>query len=333
LIKVKDRGYGESLNAALTLSMIRALSIVYLACILSSCNLARMHDRASTNRLLRQDYRERTFTDDAGPHHVWSRDTGKEKILLIHGYTGTGAKQWSRTAKLLRSERDAILPDLLCHGSSTANWGFEAGGNIDAQVAHILLLLDSLHVISPIDVVGSSYGGGVAARLAELHPDRVKVLVINDGLVSDYTAAIADSVAQNVGAPNMLAVMGDSGPKGLRYGVELALYKDPPIPGFILKQIHRENVAPYRAAQVTLIEDLMANEAYFATKTYDWKMPVYLIWGDRDELIPNTTGRAILTRNGLPVDHWTTIPRTGHVPNLERPKAFVDVLRDCLKAR
>ena len=127
--------------------------------------------------------------------------------------------------------------------------------------------------------------------------------------------------------------MGDSGPKGLRYGVELALYKDPPIPGFILKQIHRENVAPYRAAQVTLIEDLMANEAYFATKTYDWKMPVYLIWGDRDELIPNTTGRAILTRNGLPVDHWTTIPRTGHVPNLERPKAFVDVLRDCLKAR
>ncbi|MCC6910871.1 MAG: hypothetical protein IT224_02470, partial [Flavobacteriales bacterium] len=92
MIKVKDSGYGESLNADLTLSMIRALSIVYLACILSSCNLARMHDRASTNRLLRQDYRERTFTDDDGPHHVWSRDTGTEKILLIQGYTGTGAK-------------------------------------------------------------------------------------------------------------------------------------------------------------------------------------------------------------------------------------------------
>lgn len=317
------------MEAALPLCMFQRLAPL-LALLLFSCNVARMQQRSSANRLIRADYSAHTFTDDHGAHHAWARDTGKKKILLIHGYTGTGAQQWSKTTKFLSDDYDAILPDLLCHGKSTPDWGFAPGGNIDAQVAHVVLLLDSLDVKGPIDVVGSSYGGGVAARLAELHPDRVKKLVIYDGLVSDYTAAVADSVARSVGAPGMLAIMGTPEVKDLRYGIKLALYHNPPIPGFILHQIYEANVKPFRPAQVTLIKDLMDNEPLFATKAFDWKMPVYLIWGERDELIPNTTGMAILRRNNLPESHWRTIPRTGHVANLERPKAFDEVLRKFL---
>ncbi len=119
-------------------------------------------------------------------------------------------------------------------------------------------------------------------------------------------------------------------PKDLRFGIRLSLYKDPPLPGFILKQIYREFAEPYRAAQITLIKDLMAHEARFVHKRYDWKMPVYLIWGERDELIPNATGRAVLARNELPEDHWIVIPKTGHVANIEKPKEFDRVLREIL---
>ncbi|MBK9176592.1 MAG: alpha/beta fold hydrolase [Flavobacteriales bacterium] len=90
---------------------------------------------------------------------------------------------------MLRKDYDRILPDLLSHGLST-KWDTAHGGrSIDDQVAHVILLLDSLGVKDPIPVVGNSYGGGVAARLAELHPERIKHLVIYDGLVSDYSAA------------------------------------------------------------------------------------------------------------------------------------------------
>lgn len=303
-----------------------------VAGLLGSCNVARMHVRQCDQRLERQGYAPHTFESERGDHHVWARDSGKPKILLIHGYTGTGAQQWSRSAKLLGDERDAIIPDLLCHGKSTKDWGNAPGGNIDAQVDHIVLLLDSLQVTAPIEVVGSSYGGGVAARFAERYPGRVKKLVIYDGLVSDYTGEMADSIARAAGAPSMLAIMASPGINDLRYGVRLSLYRDPPLPGFILRQVYELSVKEQRPAQGTLIKDLLSNESLFAAKQYDWKMPVYLIWGERDELIPNATGRAVMRRNNIPEAHWSTIPRTGHVANLERPKAFNKELLRVLNA-
>lgn len=307
--------------------------LLLLAMMLVSCNVARTFERISTKRLEREGYTSHIYTDQRGAHHVWARESAKEKIILLHGYTGTAAQQWSKTTRLLGDDYDVILPDLLCHGKSTKDWGHEPGGNIDAQVAHVVLLLDSLQIEGPVNLVGNSYGGGVAARFAELHPGRVKKLVIYDGLLSDYSAAMADSIARSVGAPSMLAIMGTPGVKDLRYGIQLALYRNPPVPGFALRQIYEANVAPFRPAQVTLIKDLMEHEPLFATKKYEWTMPVYLIWGERDELIPNATGRAILNRNDLPEDHWTTIPRTGHVANLERPKAFDKALRKILETQ
>lgn len=313
--------------------LVRSIVAVQVAVALGatgSCNLARQHARTCDRMLERNGYSSRSFVDPAGAHFTWARDSGREKVLLLHGYTGTGALQWSNTARLLGDDYDAILPDLLCHGRS-AKWDTTAPGtSMDAQVAHVVLILDSLGVNAPIPVVGNSYGGGVAARLAELHPDRVKTLVIYDGLVSDYSAALADSIARSVGSPGMLAIMRTPTPKDLRYGIRLSLYRDPPLPGFLLEQIYREFAEPYRPAQITLIKDLMAHEDRYVHKRYAWSMPVYLIWGERDELIPNSTGRAVLQRNDLPEDHWMTIPRTGHVANIERPKAFDAALRAIL---
>lgn len=311
---------------------VNGFFILFMVIGFSSCNLARMHGRKCENRLERKGYEARSITTPAGPRFAWHRDTGKPKLLLLHGYTGTGALQWSKTAKLLRKDFDCILPDLLSHGRSLKWDTAHAGLSIEDQVAHVLRLLDGLGVKEPIAVVGNSYGGGVAARLAELHPERVNHLVIYDGLVSDYSAQLADSIARAHGAPSMLAVMRTPTAKDLRFGIKLSLYRDPPLPGFILRQIYREFAEPYRAAQITLLKDLLAHEAELIHKRYDWKMPVHLIWGERDELIPNAVGRAVLARNGLAEDRWIVIPRTGHVANIERPKEFVRVLSGLLVA-
>ncbi len=304
-----------------------------------------MHGRAADNRLKRNGYTEAVLkasalTSDAaalpsaveppGQRFAWRRETGKPKLLLLHGYTGTSALQWSKTANLLRQGFDCIMPDLLSHGRSLKWDTANAGQSIDDQVAHVIAILEGIGAKGPMAVVGSSYGGGVAARLAELHPERVSHLVIYDGLVSDYSAALADSIARAHGAPSMLAVMRTPTAKDLRFGIKLSLYRDPPLPGFLLNQIYREFAEPYRAAQITLLKDLMAHEERFIHKRYAWKMPVHLIWGERDELIPNAVGRAVLHRNGLPEESWVVIPRTGHVANIERPREFAQVLKRIL---
>ncbi len=309
---------------------ITASFVVCLLVVLPSCNLARMHARKCENHLERNCYQAISAGTETEPRFAWHRDTGKEKLLLLHGYSGTGSLQWSRTVRLLRDDYDCIVPDLLSHGRS-AKWDTTHHGlSLDDQAAHVIAILDSLGIRQPIAVVGNSYGGGVAARLAERYPQRVKKLVIYDGLVSDYSRELADSIARAHGAPGMLAVMRTPSAKDLRFGIRLSLYRDPPLPGFVLKQIYREFAEPYRPAQITLLQDLMAHEADLVGKRYDWRMPVYLIWGERDELIPNSTGLAILHRNGLPDDHWYVIPRTGHVANVERPKEFVRVLEEIL---
>lgn len=308
---------------------MNAMVVLFL---LSGCNIARMHVRHCESRLHRNGYQAHTITGAQRTHFTWYRDTGKEKVLLLHGYSGTGALQWHRTAQLLGDRYDCILPDLLSHGQS-APWDTTRHGRSMAdQVAHVILILDSLGITGPINVVGNSYGGGVAAELAESHPTRVERLVIYDGLLSDYSKAMADSIARSVGSDGMFPIMRSNTVKEMRRGIRLSLYRDPPLPGFLLKGMHKELVLPYRPAQMTLLSDLMAYEERYLTRSYTWPMPVYMIWGERDELLPNSMGRAILRRNNLPESHWHTIPRTGHVPNLERPKAFDRLLREVLTA-
>lgn len=318
-----------------TFTAMRSFALLFGVLVFAtSCNVARMQVRKSAHRLEKEGYAARSFQAADGAHFVWARETGKEKIMLLHGYNGTGQLQWSRNAQLLSKDHDVIMPDLLCHGRSTTHWRPDTttfpGTSMEAQVAHVIGLLDSLGVNTPITVVGNSYGGGVAAWLAHLHPERVKKLVIYDGLVSDYTKAMADSIARSVGAPGMLAVMSTPTPADLRVGLKLALYRQPPVPGFILRQIYETNVRPFRPAQITLIKDLMENEQKFTTAQFTWPMPVYLIWGERDRLIPNSVGHAVMERNGIAPEHWTVIPKTGHVANLERPRAFDKALRAIL---
>ena len=310
--------------------MFRSRSILLLLAIVllnGACNVARIHSRVCEKRLVRNGFEQYVFVDSTGPHAVWSNGAGNDEVLLLHGYSGTGKLQWSRTAALLAADHHVIIPDLLCHGKSTTTW---YGGNMDAQVAHVALLLDSLHISAPVTVVGNSYGGGVAAYLAEEHPQRVKKLVVYDGLLSDYSKHMADSLAVTVGAADIMDVLGNTTYKALRYGIKLSLYRNPPLPGCVLKQIYKVDIAPYRPAQVTLLNDLMSHEERYVDKQFNWPMPVYFIWGERDELIPNSVCHKVMLRNNIPDDHLTIVPRTGHVANLERPKEFDRVLRQIL---
>jgi pimeloyl-ACP methyl ester carboxylesterase len=75
------------------------------------------------------------------------------------------------------------------------------------------------------------------------------------------------------------------------------------------------------------LDDLVLNEAIYGSKQFNWTMPAYFIWGERDDLIPNSVGLTMMARNGVAMDHWYIVPKTGHVPCLEHPKGFAGVLR------
>ncbi len=105
-------------------------------------------------------------------------DTGAGfPVLLIHG-SGPGVSAWANwrlTIPALAAQRRVIAPDMVGFGFSERP--ADVRYNLDTWVAQAIGLLDALQ-IECADLVGNSFGGGLALALAIRHPARVRRLVL-----------------------------------------------------------------------------------------------------------------------------------------------------------
>ena len=98
-------------------------------------------------------------------------------VLLIHG-SGPGVSAWAnwRLVMPALAERVRVIaPDMAGFGYSERPDGFAYG--MDAWVEQAVGLLNALG-IARADLVGNSFGGGLAQALAIRHPERVRRLVL-----------------------------------------------------------------------------------------------------------------------------------------------------------
>jgi pimeloyl-ACP methyl ester carboxylesterase len=295
--------------------------------VLISCNVVRMQTKRTNKAFQNAGLVEHSFKGPDGPMHVWASPfTGKPRLMLVHGITSS-AGMWAVNVRSLSATYDLILPDLIGHGGSTDHW---AGNSVDAQVAHLAALLDSLGDPQAMYVTGTSYGGAISANFAEQRPDLVRALVIADGPANTYTKAVADSAARALGAKDILDFFDPADAAGVQRGMDAILYKPRKLPGFALRQLHEAGAA-HRPVYLGLLKDLIQREDQYAEHPYQWTMPVYVFWGEGDRLIPPSVGRGIMAVNRLPADHLVMIPEAGHAANLEQPDLFEADLRRVLQ--
>lgn len=98
---------------------------------------------------------------------------GAPAVLLHSG--GLSSRQWGRLAARLRATRRVIAPDLLGYGESSA-WPADAPFELDEDARMVEALLDTLE--GPFDLVGHSYGGLLALRVASRRPAEVRSLAL-----------------------------------------------------------------------------------------------------------------------------------------------------------
>lgn len=94
-------------------------------------------------------------------------------MLLVHSAGNTGA-QWDALGTWLEDDFRLLAPDLYDCGA-TAAWKRDRAMGYDDVAA---LLSPLVWQGEPVHLVGHSFGGGVALRLAAAHPDSLRTLTL-----------------------------------------------------------------------------------------------------------------------------------------------------------
>ena len=94
-------------------------------------------------------------------------------LMMIHG-SGPGVTAWANWRLVipeLAKERRVVAPDMLGFGYSERPE--DQVYNRERWVAHAIGVMDELG-LEQVDLVGNSFGGGLALSLAIEHPQRVR---------------------------------------------------------------------------------------------------------------------------------------------------------------
>lgn len=117
----------------------------------------------------------RATTPCGDGHVVWHRWGEGAPVVLLHGGSGSWTHWLRNVATLVAAGHEVLAPDLPGFGDSDPP---PEGHDADVMPPLIEAGLSALLGAQPVDLVGFSFGGMVAALLAAQWPQRVRRLVL-----------------------------------------------------------------------------------------------------------------------------------------------------------
>jgi pimeloyl-ACP methyl ester carboxylesterase len=248
-------------------------------------------------------------------------------LLLIHGFTASNFVWKDVLLPVARAGYRVIAPDLIGFGFSSKPASGEY--TIDAQARMITALMNHLGIESAT-IVGSSYGGAVAATCALDYPERVERLVLVDAVINDHAKGrfllrlAASPLLGDLVSPLML---------GSRRLVQQQLRQ-----GYAPETRHlfdeERAVAHHRpllaasTQRAALLSLRRWNAGRIEREAHNIRQPTLIIWGEVDPEIPLAHGRRLF--EAIPDSQFVIFRRCGHMPMEEYPREFTEVLTDFL---
>jgi pimeloyl-ACP methyl ester carboxylesterase len=271
---------------------------------------------------------EMKYLDLHGDRVAYREAGAGEALLLIHGMAGSSAT-WRAVLPELSKKYRVVAPDLFGHGESAKPRGDYSLG---AFAAWLRDLLDELG-ITRATVVGQSLGGGVAMQFTYQHRDYCErlALISSGGLGPDLSwilrilsapgaelvlPVVAPRPVLNIGNKlgSWLTSAGIHSPHAGEIWNAYSSLSDGQTRQAFLRTLR--SVVDYRGQAVSAINKLHLSSG----------LPILLIWGDQDRIIPVAHGYA--THAAVPGSRLEVLPGVGHFPHVESPTAVVQILDD-----
>lgn len=248
-------------------------------------------------------------------------------ILLIHGYAAS-AFVWRIVAPLLAENGFHIIAvDLIGFGYSSKPAWFDY---TIASQARIVSRLMNCVGIGRAGVVGTSYGGAVAATLALDYAERVEKLILVDAVINDEPKNHPIlKVARIPGVGEFLAPFFIGSKMFMRRRMRGTLHETnhhlitPERIEGIRRPLHAAD-AHHSVLQTGRNWDANRVEA----DAHLINQPTLIIWGANDTVIPTSDGEKLF--DSMLHSRFVVFQNCGHSPQEEKPDDFVNVVTEFL---
>ena len=258
-------------------------------------------------------------------HYQDFGDPSDPPIILLHGYTAS-VYVWRLVAPLLaKSKHRVIALDLPGFGYSEKPAWFDY--SIVTQARVVSRFMDTLG-IGRATVVGSSYGGAIAATLALDYAARVDKLILADAVINDDVRR--HPLLRLASIPGIGEVI-------TPYLVESRMFH---------KYRMRRTVSPANFGLVTSerVENIrrplaaadghrsvLATSRHWNAKrierdAYLIDHPTLLIWGEDDKVIPIENAHKLY--DSILHSRLVVLKNCGHLPQEEKSELFADLVAE-----
>ncbi|TKY55823.1 Epoxide hydrolase 4 [Spatholobus suberectus] len=242
----------------------------------------------------------------------------KPTVVLVHGFASEGIVTWQFQVGALAKKYSVYVPDLLFFGGSTTD---KPDRSPKFQAECLVTGLRKLGVERCV-VVGFSYGGMVAFKMAEMYPEMVQALVISGSILA-MTDSLSVASLQELGFSSSSELLLPTSVKGLKALLSVAAHKKLWFPDRLHKDF-LEVMFTNRKERSELLEGLVISNRDITIPNFPQR--IHLLWGENDQIFKLELAQNMKQQLG---DGTTFhgIKKAGHLVHLERPCVY----NRCLK--
>ena len=250
-----------------------------------------------------------TLPDGARAHY---RDRGPrdaQVLLLVHA-SNASLLTWEPWAARLDKDFRVVSLDLPGHGLTGAVP--DRGYSQEGMVKFVLEFADKIG-LGTFAIAGNSMGGGVAARFAEEHPDRVSKLILVDASGMPVKQGDRIPLAFRIARTPLLdQIVLYVTPRSLVVeGLDDAIVRKSIISDRMIDS-YWDFARMQGTREATLERFNLPPGSYVKDHIAAIKAPTLILWGEQDHLIPVEAAREF--HAAIPGSKLIVYPGTGHIP-------------------